>query len=355
MNGGGPAASTVAWTAEDVRAFLGLYGRAPERLAVEQLRSWWCNTVLRVDADGQQLVLRRYGLTPAEEVRWELAILLHLGEHAFPTIAPLAHGGPGAADATDAYLAEFLGCPAILYPYIEGHNACEGRVEPGRAIPQTAATVARLHELTAGLVVPHPRVRSGTESRRLLREFLAYAAQRDVSIPEPALADLLLRVERMERYLTSRIASYADRPSDLPRGIVHHDAHCANVLFHDNRLVALIDFDDACEGYLVSDLAAMVANWAATWGGRTALDPERAALIVREYARHRPLTAVERDLLPDFVAAFVLADATAYIRVRLAQGAHGDTAVHESQTYRRFLHQAGDPARLRELRRMLTP
>lgn len=353
MRGGEPVPPTVKWTTADVRAFLAGYGRAPERLAVEQLRSWWCNTVLRVDADGEQLVLRRYGLTPPEEVRWELALLLHLGAHAFPTITPLAHGRSGGADATDAYLAEFLGAPAILYPYIEGDNACGGRVQPERAIPQTAAVVARLHELTAGLIVPHPRVQSGTDSRRLLREFRAYAAQRDASTPEPALDDLLLWAERMERDLTSRIAPYADRPSELPRGIVHHDAHCANVLFRDDRLVALIDFDDACEGFLISDLAALVANWSASWGGRAALDPERALLVVREYERRRPLTSVERDLLPDFVAAFVLADATASIRVRLAQGAHGDTAVNESQTYQRFLHQAGDPARMGELRRML--
>ena len=354
MSVGGPLLPTVSWTIEDVRAFLAFYGLAPRRLAVEQLRSWWCNTVLLVDADGERLVLRRYGLTPAEEVRWELSLLLHLGAHGFPTIAPLAHGRTDGSDATDAFLAELLGCPAILYRYVEGHNACAGRVEPSHAIPQTAATVARLHELTAGLVVPHPRVRSGTDSRRLLREFLAYAAQRDVSTPEPALHELLLWAERTERGLTSRIAPYADRPSDLPRGIVHHDAHCANVLFQDGRLVALIDFDDACEGFLVSDLAAMVANWAASSGERAALDPELAALVVREYERHRRLTAVERDLLPDFVAAFVLADAAAYVRDRLAQGAGGDTAVHESQAYRRFLHQAGDPARLGELRRMLT-
>ena len=58
----GLAAGSISWTTDVVRAFLGLYGRAPERLAVEPLPSWWCNTVLRVETDGEQLVLRRYGL-----------------------------------------------------------------------------------------------------------------------------------------------------------------------------------------------------------------------------------------------------------------------------------------------------
>ena len=354
MSEGDPAAASVSWTVDDVRAFLARYGRAPERLAVEQLPSWWCNTVLRVDADGEQLVLRRYGLTPAEEVRWELALLLHLGAHDFPTIRPLAHGRPGGADATDAYLADFLGWPAILYPYIEGASARDGQVEWRHAIVETAAVVARLDALTAGLVLPYPRVQSGTDSRRLLRELLKYAAQRDVSTPEPALDELLSRAEQMERHLTSRIAPYADRPRDLPRGIVHHDAHWANVLFHENRFVALIDFDDACEGFLISDLAAMVANWGVPADGDEALDPDLASLVVREYERHRPLTAVERELLPDFVAAFMVADGATHVRERLERGMDGDAAVNDSSAYRRYQHHAGDPARMRELRLMLT-
>ncbi|HZO31183.1 MAG TPA: phosphotransferase [Chloroflexota bacterium] len=346
---------TVAWTIDDVRAFLGLYGRAPERLAVEQLESWWCNTVLRLEADGERLVLRRYGLTPPEEVRWELALLGHLRTHQFPTIAPLAHVQTrDGTDETDAYLAEFLGSPAILYPYVEGHNACDGRVERGRGIAQTATVVARLHGLTEGLALPHPRVRSGTDSLRLLRELREYAAHRVVPPPDTALREMLRQGDATMQQLTARIEPYIARPHDLPRGIVHHDAHCANVLFRDDRLVALIDFDDACEGFLLADLSAMVANWAVTSQGQTALNHDWAAVVVREYERHRPLTAAERDLLPDFVAAFLLADAAAYVRDRLEQDADGDTAVHECHVYRRFLHHAGDGERLRELRRMLS-
>jgi Ser/Thr protein kinase RdoA (MazF antagonist) len=197
-------------------------------------------------------------------------------------------------------------------------------------------------------------VRSGTDSRRLLRELLDYVARRHASPPDAALRDMLQRVERTERELEMRIAAYESRERELPRGIVHHDAHHANVLFRDDNLVALIDFDDACDGFLLADLSAMVANWAVTSAGQEALDPDWAAVVVREYERHRPLTDVERDLLPDFVVAFMLADAAAYVRDRLEQGVDGDTAVHECLAYRRFLNHAGDPTRLRELRRTLT-
>jgi homoserine kinase type II len=309
--------------------------------------------VLLVEADEERFILRRYGITPPEEVRWELALLARLHAHGFPTIGPLARARIDyVVHETDVYLAEFLGGPAILYPYIEGHNACRGRVEATPAIEQTAAVVARLHELTAGLSLPHPRVQSGTDSRRLLRELVEDAARRGDSAHGAAMRDMLLRAAQTERDLGERITPHAVRPDDLPRGIVHHDAHCANVLFRDERLVALIDFDDACEGFLLADLAAMVANWAAS-NNLDALDPDRAMLVVREYERHRPLSTVERELLPDFVAAFMLADAAAYVRERLEQGANDEAAVNESTAYRRFLAHAGNPARVRNLRTML--
>ena len=84
-----PATPPGPYTDADVRHFLTAYGRTPARLEVTKLQSWWFNLVLRVEADDEILVLRRYGLTPPDEVRWELALLAHLRAHDFPTIEPL--------------------------------------------------------------------------------------------------------------------------------------------------------------------------------------------------------------------------------------------------------------------------
>ena len=81
--------SAPSWSTEDVRALLAVYGLAPKVLLAEQLDSWWLNLVLRVQADGEDLVLRRYGVTPPEEVQWELAVLEYLATHDFPTYSPL--------------------------------------------------------------------------------------------------------------------------------------------------------------------------------------------------------------------------------------------------------------------------
>ena len=133
--------------------------------------------------------------------------------------------------------------------------------------------------------------------------------------------------------------------------MVHHDAHCKNVLFRGDQLIALIDFDDAHEGYLVADVAVMIANWAKDG---TALDLRKAATVVRAYEQHRPLTSAERQFLPDFVLLFLLCDASEYIRGRLARGADSTVAVNDCIQYERYLYYTRDSSRLAEMRRELT-
>jgi Ser/Thr protein kinase RdoA (MazF antagonist) len=120
--------------------------------------------------------------------------------------------------------------------------------------------------------------------------------------------------------------------------VVHHDAHCANVLFRDGRLVALIDFDDACPGPLVGDVGVLLGAWAID-RATDALVPERAVRLLRAYEAERPLRDAERDLLPDVLALYLLGDAAAGVQDVLADAAPGaavEAAVREEAQYRRF-------------------
>jgi homoserine kinase type II len=336
-------ASSLPWTPEDVRTFLRAYGRTPQELRIEQLPSWWFNLVLRVEADGERLILRRYGVTPPEEVRWELTVLDHLHQHAFPTFTPLPR-----SDAADDALGTFLGKPAILYPFVEGGRGCE--LDWSLTMTQTAQAVARLHALTAGLPIPFPRIRSGTESRRLIQQTIEWTAQRGVAAHETVLQDLLRRAHHALAAFEERLAPYTEI---LPHSVVHHDAHCANVLFHDGKLVALIDFDDAYYGYQVADLAVMITNWAFDRRTHDRLELDKAMRVVRAYEQHRPLTPAERELLPDFVLFRLLCDGAEYVRGLLEQGSDASAAVEASTSYRAYLHHAQHPEWFAALQREL--
>jgi Ser/Thr protein kinase RdoA (MazF antagonist) len=140
---------------------------------------------------------------------------------------------------------------------------------------------------------------------------------------------------------------------ELRRGIVHDDAHCGNILFNDGRAVGLIDFDGACPGYLLADLAVQLGTWGLERSTRT-LAPEKASLLVREYEKRRPLRAEEWELLPDFLAMYLLADAAQGIGDETALGKPSDVAVAEDQPYRAFRNLTAEADWRERMRRSIT-
>ena len=115
------------------------------------------------------------------------------------------------------------------------------------------------------------------------------------------------------------------------------------MVFRGGRAVALIDFDDACPGFLVSDLAVMLAGWA-TDRQTHALLPDRAAHLLNAYNALRPLTPAERDLLPDFLLLFGISDDCATVLSALREDTSTNDAVAECTRSLAFLDQATSPA-----------
>ena len=323
--------SSPDWSPSDVAAFLASYGRAPRSLDVEPLAGGVVNLILRVDADGEQLVLRRYDRTAPAEVAWELALLRHLSESGFPT-APLIPAADGALSVT------FGGRPAALFGLVDGRPP---DARSARALGEIGAALARLHEVTAGLERGAPR--RGKEARQRLRRFVSTAA-------DPALGTLARDVERFDAELGARLGRLG---GGAPRGIVHADAHPGNLLVDpDDRLLALLDFDDAHVTFLVAKVACLVLTWGLSRETHR-LDPAWASAAVEAYARHRPLTAAEWEVLPDFVALDDLLSAVAYVAWRMDQGTAAAQAVEWCSSYARFREVTAEKGWRERLRRTM--
>ena len=84
-----------------------------------------------------------------------------------------------------------------------------------------------------------------------------------------------------------------------PTGIIHGDLFRDNVLWEDDRVVAILDFEQASGGSLVYDLAVCINDWC--WTDRPKLDLIGALLA--GYRSVRALSHVECEALPIEVRA----------------------------------------------------
>src|SRR5437016_12394242 len=159
---------------------------------------------------------------------------------------------------------------STLFPYTTLFRTVAARV--GHAL-------ARVHLALASVREPRPG-RFRLQDLRARLQAIGRAPDAELRSLAPAIT------ERLDR------AAAARNPA-LPGGIVHGDLFRDNVLWRDGAIVALPEFESACEGSWAYDLMVTVLAWC--YGADFDLVLARALLT--GYQEVRALSPAERSAL----------------------------------------------------------
>ena len=208
------------------------------------------------------------------EVKQELDLLFHLKKQGFPCLQPLK-------SKTGRY-------------YLDVHGKCVtvNRYLDGVELPAESLTITHLETLGHALANLHLIGRSykkGIDNRFGFSRIAAI--YRDVRRQLPSHLKNIVRVIDDE---FSYLENYLD--NNLPKGIIHGDLFPDNVKFKGNRLVGVMDFEAACRGKLIYDLATAV-NALCFIDDRYQID--RFEALISGYESLRPLSLPEWDSFPN--------------------------------------------------------
>ncbi len=112
-------------------------------------------------------------------------------------------------------------------------------------------------------------------------------------------------------------ASEAAREAGLekwPEQVIHGDWHPGNMLFKDNKVVAVIDYDSARVAPWVTDLANGILQFSILGGGNHPeqwpdhFDEERATAFVRGYLTEHDISAEQMQALPPLIQEAIIAE-----------------------------------------------
>jgi homoserine kinase type II len=283
-------ASFRSLSADDVRVILQAFG-APDYRDHRAIAVGTINTNVRVETAGGPRFLRVNEGKSEEDVVREAAIIEHAAAHGVPTPAPArASDGRPYVRWADTYVS--------MFPWLAGRTLTRAEVQPEHA-RQVGAALGRLHRASDDFADRRPGRYEPPEIDRRLGVIRAAAATR----PELAAALATLAPELQ--------ALHGERHADLPLGIIHGDLFIDNVLFDvaaapaagagtgagagdADRLVALLDFEQASWGRFAYDLAVTLLAFA------FARDDFRADVVralVDGYGGVRAPTAAERAAL----------------------------------------------------------
>ncbi len=234
------------------------------------------NSNYRVDAAAGRHFLRVNEGKGEAAVAYEAELVGALAGAGVTTPVPLS--GPDGL----GYL-RHRGHLVSVFPWVDGGHRSAGRVSVADAA-RVGAALADLHRAGLGLPARLHRAESIYTTADIERRF---AGIRELDDPELAEVIELVgaEIEWLEQQATLRAAAR--------RGIIHGDLFCDNVLFDGDRLVALLDFEQASEGSLAYDLAVTLLAWC--YGDD--FEPATMAAMVAGYRRRRSIDPAEERAL----------------------------------------------------------
>lgn len=225
------------------------------------------NTNYFVDIERGRFVLTLYERLPSEELPFYLNLMAHLARSGVEVPAP-------APDRTGALFSVLNGRPAGLVARIDGAPLTQ---PTEAACAEVGGALARLH-LAAARYRPRLTNRRGPawwrQAARAVRPFI-----------DDAQDELLQHEVKFQTGFGK---------GTLPKGAIHGDLFCDNVLFADGRVAGIIDFGFAATDFFAYDLAIAVNDWCIGDAASGALDDARMRTMVRAYHSVRALTDEER-------------------------------------------------------------
>lgn len=233
-----------------------------------------------------------------KELRFDMAYLDYLRSKRFPYEVPAV-----IQTARGSLFARLHGRFYWLYRYIEGRTL--GKLGLSH-LRQAARMMTLYHSLMEKSGLDNGREHDLFHRERVLEEIRSYRSQiLGSSRKDTASAIFMEESEKLIPILESLDeGSY----SSLGRYPLHRDITPENLIWRDQRLVGLVDFENVSsyKEPFVKDIAVMFQHSFRTHGYR--LDLEMTRHFLASYLRIRDLSSSELGLIPDLIVSGFIED-----------------------------------------------
>ncbi len=208
------------------------------------------------------------------DVKRELDLLVFLRKHGFPCPQPVA-------DRKGRYYRETQGKCLSIYRWVDGNVVKPERLN-GNRLENVGRHLADLHTVCKSY-------KKGIDNRfsyERIADLYGEVRDRLPSYFRKIVRTLDDEVDYLQHYLENK----------LPKGIIHGDLFNDNLVFKGEKLVAILDFEAACRGKFIFDLATAVN--ALCYDGEN-YDLKRFESLITGYESLRPLSLAEWDAFPN--------------------------------------------------------
>lgn len=232
------------------------------------------NSNYLLETNRGKLLLRIDEVKSEMEVKREIDLLAFLRKHSFPCPHPLQ-------DRKGRYYRDYRNKCLSIFKYHDGRILLPERLRPGH-LEAIGRALAELHVIGKGY-------KKGIDNRfsfERIADLYHHVRGRLPDYFRKISRTLDDEVEYLNHYLEGK----------LPKGVIHGDLFADNLVFRGEKLVVMLDFESACRGKFIFDIATAV-NALCFVDGQYSLD--RFRYLLRGYESVRTLSLAEWDAFPN--------------------------------------------------------
>ena len=238
----------------------------------ENISFGYANENFKVTTTKGSVLFRLYKQQKEDSVKQELLLMHALQKSDFPTAYPLV-------DNSGAYIHSINNHSCIFSEFIEGVHPSPNQFvvgEIGRAIGTLSILpIKEMYKKTNSISIEN--------CMSFIQEFP------NAKYPHPQIFDYF-------KEQTNFLKDYIKEA--LPMGIVHGDCFPDNTIFNDNKLIAIIDFEEFAYDTLLFDIGMSINGFCFT---DNVLQTDLVNELIKEYESVRKLNNKEKELLPYYI------------------------------------------------------
>lgn len=268
-------AEKTIFSKEELSKILSSYNHLGKLKRVKPFKLGTVQTNLLLETTKDKFVFRYYESRSKNYALFEVIVLQYLSNHSYPCPAPIK-------DIRNNLVGEYKNKPFAIFEFIRGEH--RKNVNP----KLIAQAIGKLHKITIGYKPKY------FEARDAYNPNSCWKNARSDSKRIKSKSESKKRLQ----WLTEEL-NKLKFPNNLPRGVCHCDTHPSNFLYKNEKLIAVLDFDDASYVPLLYDITNMIYFWA--WPHKKKLNFETAKTLLNEYSKYRKLTRMEKNHLYDFL------------------------------------------------------
>jgi homoserine kinase type II len=194
------------------------------------------NSNYLLEAGKGKFLLRIDEVKSESEVKREIDLLVFLRKHSFPCPSPVQ-------DRMGRYYRDYGSKCVSIFRYHEGRVLSVSKLRPSH-LETIGRALGELHVIGKGY-------KKGIDNRfsfERIADLYLNVRNRLPNYFRKVTRTLEDEIEYLTRYLEGK----------LPKGIIHGDLFTDNLLFRGEKLTAVLDFEAACRGKFIFDIATAV-------------------------------------------------------------------------------------------------